>query len=121
MSLWGGLLASTQLIGQLVAGWLGDATGRKGTMYTFTIFFILVSWTPFMRLPTDDQGVSLECAATEWKLWLAAKTLFGVALGMVQVSITTVGIRSLRLRLKSSTCPKWPQPKSVEPCSVDIA
>ncbi|RSH81844.1 uncharacterized protein EHS24_008039 [Apiotrichum porosum] len=75
MSLWGGLLASTQLIGQLVAGWLSDATGRKGTMYTFTVFCIV--------------GVSLECAATEWKLWLAAKTLMGVALGMVQVSITT--------------------------------
>jgi hypothetical protein len=45
-------------------------------MYIFTAFFII--------------GVTLECVSKDWKMWLAAKTLFGCGLGMVQVTMTTV-------------------------------
>ncbi|GFZ43381.1 hypothetical protein JCM24511_01101 [Saitozyma sp. JCM 24511] len=75
ISLWGGLLSVTTFLGQIIAGWSNDVIGRKGNMYIFTAFFII--------------GVTLECVSKDWKMWLAAKTLFGCGLGMVQVTMTT--------------------------------
>ncbi|RXK38057.1 hypothetical protein M231_04616 [Tremella mesenterica] len=75
ISLWGGIGAVAQTIGQAVGATSSDYIGRKGAMWMFAILFLASS------------GVSI--GASNWKVWLGAKVLNQLALGIAISTIVT--------------------------------
>ncbi|WVF71848.1 hypothetical protein IAT40_006657 [Kwoniella sp. CBS 6097] len=73
VSAWGGIQSAGQTIGQIFLQYATEALGRKVAMYI--IWMVLVA------------SVLAETLAKNWQIWLVAKLLSGIGVGMLQATL----------------------------------
>ncbi|RSH93597.1 hypothetical protein EHS25_006242 [Saitozyma podzolica] len=72
---WGGIYAGSLVVILLVGNWPLDRFGRKPMLWAVQIFMIIAA--------------IIECFATNWTHWLAAKIMNGFSVGCNQMAATT--------------------------------
>ncbi|KAL1907773.1 hypothetical protein Sste5344_006400 [Sporothrix stenoceras] len=75
VSAWGGTYAGSLVVILLVGNWPIDRFGRKPALWAVQIFMIIAAL--------------IECFATNWTHWLAAKIMNGFSVGCNQMAATT--------------------------------